>query len=213
LIRSEIVYPEFSSERLLVVITGALSAAFIPGWLTWLRTGYPDLTVRPVVTRSAQRFVTLDAVTTLCGQPAMSDEWPAHVTGPAPHVELSQWPDAIFVYPASLNFLARLALGMGDTPALLALQCTTAPIALAPSLPPQGLNSPAYHSHKATLEQRPNVVFAQPKPGFSVTTGQLDASVAAPMSNLVTLVQPHLAEPHVGGPHFGEALASSPAPA
>ncbi|MFJ2033276.1 flavoprotein [Streptosporangium sp. NPDC087985] len=186
---TDFVYPDFSGKRLLVVITGALSAAFIPGWLSWLRAGYPDLVIRPVVTRSAQRFVTLDAMTTLCGQRAVSDEWPAHVTQGAPHVEMSQWPDTIFVYPASLNFLARLALGMGDTPALLALQCATVPIALAPSLPPHGLNSPAYRSHKAALEQRPNIVIAPPKPGMSISTGQLDASVAAPMSLLVRLVE------------------------
>lgn len=187
--KADFVYPDFSGKRLLIVITGALSAAFIPGWLSWLRAGYPDLVIRPVVTRSAQRFVTLDAMTTICGQLAVSDEWPAHVTKGAPHVEMSEWPDTIFVYPASLNFLARLALGLGDTPALLALQCATAPIALAPSLPPHGLHSPAYQSHKATLEQRPNIVIVPPQPGMSVSTGQMDASVAAPMSLLVSLVE------------------------
>lgn len=189
MIRNNLAYPHFTGRRLLIVITGALSAAFIPGWLTWLRAGYPDLDIRPVATRSAQRFVTLDALTTLCGRQAVSDEWPRHVSGKPLHVELSTWPDSILVYPASLNFLARLALGLGDTPALLALQCATVPIGLAPSLPPHALDSPAYQSHRAVLERRPNVVIASPEPGMSVSTGQMDASVAAPMSLLLTLVE------------------------
>ncbi|GLW09880.1 phosphopantothenoylcysteine synthetase [Microtetraspora sp. NBRC 13810] len=189
MVKDNLVYPYFSGQRLLIVVTGALSAAFIPGWLTWLRTGYPNLVIRPVATRSAQRFVTLDALTTLCGWKAVSDEWPDHVDGDAPHVEMSTWPDSILVYPASLNFLARLALGMGDTPALLALQCAPVPIGLAPSLPPFALGSPAYEGHRETLERRPNVVIAPPKPGLSISTGQLDASVAAPMSLLLSLIE------------------------
>ncbi|GAA4992563.1 phosphopantothenoylcysteine synthetase/decarboxylase [Nonomuraea thailandensis] len=187
--RTDLTYPAFSGERLLLIVTGALSAAFLPGWLSWLRAGYPALEIRPVVTRSAQRFITLDALSTLCGQPAMSDEWPAHVTKGAPHVELSLWPDTVLVYPAGLHFLARLALGLGDTPAILALQCTPAPIGIAPSLPPHGLTSPAYLGHKRLLDQRPNIVIASPKAGFSVSTGQMDASVAAPMPVLLGLVE------------------------
>ncbi|MGN9843449.1 flavoprotein [Nonomuraea sp. H19] len=182
-------YPPFTGERLLLIVTGALSAAFIPGWLVWLRTGYPDLVIKPVATRSAQRFVTLDALSTICGHQAASDEWPEHVAHGAPHVEWSNWPDSVLVYPACLNFLARLALGLGDTPAILALQCTPAPIGLAPSLPPHGLSSPAYLSHKEALERRPNVVIAPPKPGLSVSTGKLDASVAAPMSLMLSLLE------------------------
>lgn len=189
MIRDNLAYPLFTGRRLLIVITGALSAAFIPGWLTWLRAGYPDLDIRPVATRSAQRFVTLDALTTLCGRPAISDEWPAHTTGKPLHVEMSTWADSVLVYPASLNFIARLALGLGDTPALLAIQCTPAPIGLAPSLPPYALHSPAYQSHRAVLERRPNVVIAEPQPGMSVSTGQMDASVPAPMSRLLSLVE------------------------
>ncbi|MFD0480773.1 hypothetical protein ACFQ0B_81285 [Nonomuraea thailandensis] len=80
-------------------------------------------------------------------------------------MELSLWPDTVLVYPAGLHFLARLALGLGDTPAILALQCTPAPIGIAPSLPPHGLTSPAYLGHKRLLDQRPNIVIASPKAG------------------------------------------------
>ncbi|MBO4204808.1 flavoprotein [Micromonospora echinofusca] len=182
-------FPEFAGRRLLVVVSGAVSAAFLPGWLNWLRLGYPDLTVQAVATRSAQQFVTLGTLSTCTGRPAMSDEWPEQLTGGAPHVELAEWADSIIVYPACLNFLARLALGLADTPAMLALQCAPAPVALAPALPPHGLESPAYRSHRAALEQRPNVVIAPPDRGLSASTGRLDASVAAPMPTVVRLLE------------------------
>jgi phosphopantothenoylcysteine synthetase/decarboxylase len=80
-----------------------------------------------------------------------------------------------------MHFLGRLALGLADSPALLALQCTPAPIALAPALPPYGWQSPAVTAHVTVLEQRRNVTVVPPRPGPSVTTGRNDAWVPPPL--------------------------------
>ena len=92
------------------------------------------------------------------------------------------------MYPATMHFLARLALGLADTPALLALQCTQAPIGLAPALPPGGWESPALERHLQVLEQRRNVVVAPPRPGLSVTTGRNDGYAPAPFPVLLRLL-------------------------
>ncbi|MFD7414017.1 flavoprotein [Kitasatospora purpeofusca] len=180
-------------SRLLLVATGSTSAADLPYWISWLRDCRPQLELTVVVTRSAERFVTRAALAGRTGGEVLEDTWPQDV-GSARHVQLSEWAEAIMVYPATLHFLARLALGMGDSPALLAAQCTTAPVGLAPALPPGGMDSAAYRSHWAALAARANVVVAPPGPGISVTTGRADAWVPAPLPDLLELVERRRAE-------------------
>lgn len=181
--------PKFGARRLLVIGTGAIGVAFLPFWINWLRVAYPELETRVVVTRSAERFVTRGALTPLLGRPVDQDQWPEEPEIGAAHVDLAQWPDAVVVYPASLHFIARLALGLADTPALLALQCTSAPIAVAPALPPGALGSFAYQQHLIGLGRRPNIVVAPPQSGFSVSTRKADASTAAPLSQVIPALE------------------------
>ncbi|MEU3347145.1 flavoprotein [Streptomyces sp. NPDC006700] len=177
--------PAFGSRRLLYVGTGSLGVMFMPMWSQWLRTSYPQLEVRTVITRSAEQFVTRTALTVFTGREILVDAWPDEPRPKALHVELAQWPDAVVIHPASFHFVSRLALGMADTPVLLALQCTQAPVAVAPALPPGGTDSPAYRRHIEALAERPNVVVIPPTTGRSVTTGRMEASVSAPLSEVL----------------------------
>ncbi|MFD4948638.1 flavoprotein [Streptomyces sp. NPDC058239] len=183
--------PPFSAERLLLVGTGALGVFSLPGWMGWLRTCYPTLETRTVLTRQATAFVAPAALTAIGGNEILHDEWPAQPRTTALHAELAEWADAVAVFPATFHFVSRLALGLADTPVLLALQCTAAPVALAPALPPGGLHSHAFQSHLAALRTRGNVLVAGPEVGPSVTTGRTDASTAAPLPVLLELIEKH----------------------
>ncbi|GAA2449019.1 flavoprotein [Streptomyces glaucus] len=177
--------PAFGARQLLYVGTGSLGVMFMPMWSQWLRTSYPQLEVRTVITRSAEQFVTRTALTVFTGREILVDAWPDEPRPKALHVELAQWPDAVVIHPASFHFVSRLALGMADTPVLLALQCTQAPVVVAPALPPGGTDSPAYRRHIEALAERPNVIVIPPTTGRSVTTGRMEASVAAPLSEVL----------------------------
>lgn len=179
--------PDLDVDRLLVVVTGSVSAADVPVWIDWTRTCYPDLQLRIVLTRSAQRFVTPAAVAGRLGAAVEFDEWPENA-GTAVHVQWQQWAQAIAVYPATFGFIARLSRGMADSPAMLAAQCTSAPLVLAPSLPPGGLESPAFQQHWLELRSRPYVALAPPRRGRSVTTGTDDAWVPAPWLDICELI-------------------------
>ncbi|CAL9504725.1 Cypemycin cysteine dehydrogenase (decarboxylating) [Nocardiopsis dassonvillei] len=179
-------FPEFGAERLLVVVTGSLSATHMTTWSTWLTMGYPRLRRRVVLTPSATRFVSHTALTALEPNPVLVDAWSDDPTEKPLHVDLASWPDAVIVYPASFHFLARFAVGLGDTPAMLALQCTSAPVALAPSVPPGATNSVVYRKHVEALRERDNVVVVDPIPGISAHTRGYDASVAAPLPDVLT---------------------------
>lgn len=176
---------KLAARRLLVVGTGAVAVTFLPFWVNWLRINHPDVERRIVLTRSAERFVTRAALTSVGGTVVEQDRWTEEPTVSALHVDLAEWAEAVVVWPASFNFIARFATGLADTPVMLALQCTTAPIGIAPALPPGGERSVAFRNHLAALRERENVTLVPPHPGRSATTGRSDASVAAPFPVLV----------------------------
>lgn len=181
--------PTLRANRLLLVGTGSLGVAFLPFWLNWLRITYPETEVRVVLTRSAERFVAREAVTAISGSTVERDEWPEEPEPGARHVAWTQWADTIAVYPATLHFVARLATGLADTPALLALQCTGVPVGVAPALPPGAERNSLYQEHVAALEHRGNIAIAPPHYGRSATTEGRDAAVAAPLPQLLEVIE------------------------
>ncbi|MFG2310754.1 flavoprotein [Streptomyces sp. NPDC048566] len=198
--------PQPPPSRLLLFGTGALSVAFLPFWLNWLRTTHPQTEVRLALTRSADRFVSRAALGAILGKEVLLDTWPGTSDAEAPHldhVELAAWPEAVAVHPAGLNFIGRFAGGLADTPLLMALQCTRAVIGIAPALPPGAEAGPAYQGHLTALERYDNVLVAAPHPGRSASTGRCDASVAAPLPALLDLITRHRAaeKPTEGVPH------------
>ncbi|MET9678861.1 flavoprotein [Streptomyces coeruleorubidus] len=193
--------PELRVERLLVVTAGSAFATGMPYWIDWLRLSYPELAVKMVLTASARRFVTRQA---LAGRlhrhgEVLFDEWPED-EGTARHVELAEWAQAVVVYPATFHFTARLALGLADSPALLACHCTRAPVAVAPALPPGGLESAAFQTHWAALTARPNVVLVPPHPGISMTTGRADAWVPPLLPEVIGMLEKRRAQLEAGRP-------------
>ncbi|MFJ8626480.1 flavoprotein [Kitasatospora sp. NPDC093550] len=179
--------PDLGLERLLVVVTGSAYAWSLPYWLDWLRLNHPGTEVRVVLTRSAERFVTRQVIAARTGGTVWSDSWPED-EATARHVEWARWAQAIVVYPATVHFLARLALGLADSPALLAAQSTRAPVVVAPALPPGALDGAAFRGHWATLAARPNVVLVPPVPGRSLTTGDEDAWVPPALPHALRLL-------------------------
>ncbi|WP_331750219.1 MULTISPECIES: flavoprotein [unclassified Streptomyces] len=181
--------PALGVERLLLVGTGSVAVADLPFWVGWLRMAYPGLCVRVVLTRSAERFVTRQSLAGRSGGEALLDHWPDEPGPRARHVELSTWPQAVIVYPATFGFVARLALGLGDSPALLAAQCTDALIGIAPAPPPGGERNPVYQAHLVSLRERPQVVVGPPVPARSQTTGELHAWSPLPLPELLASME------------------------
>lgn len=166
-------------SRLLVVGTGAPAVSGFPDAVLRLGVRYPSSPVRIVLTPQALRFVTPTTVRIVTGRDHFLDTWSGEAVHGAPHVEIAHWADAVVVHPATLHFVGRLAQGLADTPLLLALQCTTVPIVIAPSLPPGAADSSAYRRHLTVLAERPEVVVVPPVRGRSMSTGEVNVGAPA----------------------------------
>ncbi|WP_170219375.1 flavoprotein [Nocardioides litoris] len=174
--------------RLVLVITGSLRAAFTPFEINWIRIHRPEIELRVVRTRSARAFVTRPSLQQLCSRGIDDDEWDAERVGPALHVELGQWADAVLVYPATLDYVGRIARGEGDTPSLLMIACSTMPVVIAPALPPGGYEGRTYARHVADIERLPGVAVAQPQPGYSAATRTMSTYTSAELPDCLALL-------------------------
>ncbi|GGF97906.1 phosphopantothenoylcysteine synthetase [Rhodococcoides trifolii] len=168
--------------NLTIVVTGAVSSAFMPYWANWIRMQRPDIATHYLLTPSAEKFVSADAIRTVSGGDVDTDSWQG-LTDPL-HVTLGDWMDAMVVYPCTLNYFSRLALGVVDSPSLLAHACTDIPVVVAPSLPPGAYENEPYRMHRAALEDRDDVLIVEPTPTRSASSPR-PAYGAAPMPDCI----------------------------
>ncbi len=110
--------------------------------------------VRVAMTAAAQAFVTPLTFQALSGNRVHTTLLDTDAEAAMGHIELARWADAVLVAPASADFLARLAHGLGDD--LLATLClaTAAPIVVAPAMNRQMWAAPATAENVATLRRR-----------------------------------------------------------
>src|SRR6266487_2198074 len=123
---------DVSGKRILLGITGGI-AAYKAAELTrlFIKAGAD---VRVVMTEAACRFITPVTLQALCGQPVHTDMWDVRVPDSMGHIELSRDRDILVVAPATTDFLAKVANGLGDD--LLSALCLArrCPLMVAPAM-------------------------------------------------------------------------------
>ena len=155
--RCEGYYYAMNHRKILLGVSGGI-AAYKAAELTRLlvRRG---ASVRVVMTRGAQAFVTPMTFQALSGEAVRSELFDDAHEAAMGHIELARWADAVLIAPASANVLARLAGGMADD--LLTTLClaTPAPVAVAPAMNQQMWRNPATQANVALLRERGTHVF------------------------------------------------------
>lgn len=155
--------------RALLVGTGAFGVSTLPSWALLLRASY-GWSVRACLTYSATALVSRQALAAATQAPVSGPEW-ATEQGVTPHQELAEWPDVVIVVPATVNFVAKCALGIPDNLALNVVMSTTAPVVLVPSIPEHVLPRPSLRRHLAALEEEGYHVVPTQR-GISVHSGK-----------------------------------------
>ena len=121
-----------ANKRILLGLTGGI-AAYKSAELTRLfKKAGAD--VRVVLTPAAAEFITPLTLQALSGNPVHQHILDPEAEAGMGHIELAKWADLILVAPASADFIARMAAGMGND--LLTTLClaSEAPIAIAPAM-------------------------------------------------------------------------------
>ncbi|CAD5990950.1 flavoprotein [Agreia sp. COWG] len=173
-----------AGRRIVIMATGALGAAFTPSWMGWLTQAAPQTEFRVVLTPSACQFVGLTALQAFLRAAPIVDSWSEAGREPL-HVALGQWADGYLVHPASMSFVSRLCAGLCDSPALLAIQGSNAPVMVAASAPPGFVDTPVWRGYQRALEERPNVTLLPPVQGASAYEPTLSGSPPTMFSEAV----------------------------
>lgn len=167
-------------RRVTLVVTGSLSAAYVPYWVNYVNMLPTRPELRVLMTRTATTMVSPSTVSALLGREVELDAWDPEGSSHPTHVELAMETDVFLVHPCTFSYLGRLAAGLADTPTQLAIACSTKPVVVCPALPPGSLQSHAYARHLEDLDRRGGVTVLPPVPGTSAATGKREGLPAAP---------------------------------
>jgi len=119
-------------KRIVLGIGGGIAAYKTPALLRQLVAAGMD--VIPVMTGSANHFVTATVLTTLSGHRVRDDLWDLEAERSMGHIELARWADTLLIAPATANVLARLANGLSNDLLTTLYLATTAPTVVAPAM-------------------------------------------------------------------------------
>ncbi len=113
-----------------------------------------EATVRVVMTRHAQEFITPLTLQTLSGNPVATDTFDLTQESEIGHVRLADTADLVLIAPATANLLAKLAHGIADDLLTTVLLVTRAPVVVAPAMNVQMYAHPATQANLKTLRER-----------------------------------------------------------
>ncbi|HWA36227.1 MAG TPA: bifunctional phosphopantothenoylcysteine decarboxylase/phosphopantothenate--cysteine ligase CoaBC [Burkholderiales bacterium] len=151
-----------SGKRILLGMTGGIAAFKAAELVRLLRKEGAD--VRVVMTQAATQFITPVTMQALSGQRVWTDLWDPAVPDNMAHIELSRDRDLVLVAPASADFMAKVANGLGDD--LLSTLCLArrCPLMLVPAMNIEMWQNAATQRNVATLYED-DVLFAGPTSG------------------------------------------------
>jgi phosphopantothenoylcysteine decarboxylase/phosphopantothenate--cysteine ligase len=93
-----------------------------------------EATVRVVMTKNAQAFITPLTLQTLSGNPVSTDTFNLTQESEIGHIRLADTADLILIAPATANMIAKLAHGLADDLLSTILLVARAPVVIAPAM-------------------------------------------------------------------------------
>ena len=142
-------------KQVIVGVTGGI-AAYKAAELVRLLVKSEILT-RVAMTRHATRFVTPLTFETLCGNPVIWDMWEGEGSAMA-HINWGQEADLVIIAPATADFIAKMAHGIGDDFLSTMLLAATAGVMVCPAMNAYMYQNPAVQANLALLRDRGIIV-------------------------------------------------------
>jgi phosphopantothenoylcysteine decarboxylase/phosphopantothenate--cysteine ligase len=141
---------ELAGKRVLLIISGGIAAYKSLDLIRRLRER--GASVRPVMSRAAQEFVTPLAVGALAASHVYADLFSREDEQDVGHIRLARDCDLVVVAPASADLMAKMAHGLADDLPSAVLLATDRPVLLAPAMNPVMWNAAATQRNLQTLK-------------------------------------------------------------
>ena len=153
---------QLAGKRVLLIIGGGIAAYKALDLIRRLRER--GASVRCILTKGAQEFVTPLAATSLSAAKAHVDLFDRDDEADIGHIRLARDADLVVVAPATANLMAKMAGGHADDLASAVLLATALPILVAPAMNPRMWLHPATQRNVAEL-RADGVRFVGPNDG------------------------------------------------
>jgi len=210
--------PVLTNARVLLGVTGGIAAYKTPELVRALSKR--DARVSVLLTKTARRFVTIDALRAVTRGPVLSGLFERESLGSGPwfegskpsalgmaHIGLAREADLVLVAPATANAIGKLANGLADDLLSTALLATRAPLLLAPAMNVAMWEHPAVQANVHLLAGR-GARFVGPESG-ELADGETGMGRMAEIDAIVeacAALLGHAGASRNGGPLAGQTI-------
>ncbi|MFV0291893.1 MAG: bifunctional phosphopantothenoylcysteine decarboxylase/phosphopantothenate synthase [Paracoccus sp. (in: a-proteobacteria)] len=192
--------------RVLLVIGGGIAAYKSLSLIRDLRR--EGFGVVPVMTRSAEQFVTPLSVAALAGEPVHQDLFDLTREAEMGHIQLSRDADLIVVAPATADMMAKMAGGHADDLASTLLMATDKRVLIAPAMNVRMWNHPATQRNLTVLRSD-GVLVVGPEEG-DMACGEFGPGRMAEPATILAATRDALALAKPGPLRLGAPLRLGP---
>ncbi|SNY90445.1 phosphopantothenoylcysteine decarboxylase / phosphopantothenate--cysteine ligase [Cohaesibacter sp. ES.047] len=138
-----------ANKRILLIISGGIAAFKAVDLVRLLMKR--GASVKVILTEAATHFVSPLTLSTLTGEPVLTELFDLTRESEIGHIELSRDADLLVVAPATANLLAKMANGIADDLASTALLATDKQVLVAPAMNVRMYLHPATQRNLETL--------------------------------------------------------------
>jgi phosphopantothenoylcysteine decarboxylase/phosphopantothenate--cysteine ligase len=181
-----------AGKRILLIIAGGIAAYKSLDLIRRLRER--GASVRPIMTRAAQEFVTPLAVGALSASHVYSELFSREDEQDVGHIRLARECDLVMVAPATADLMAKMAHGLADDLASSVLLATDRPVLIAPAMNPKMWAHPATQRNFAVLK-RDGIQAIGPMEGEMAESGERGRGRMAEPLEIVARVEDLLSGP------------------
>jgi phosphopantothenoylcysteine decarboxylase/phosphopantothenate--cysteine ligase len=149
-------------KKILIGVTGSIAAYKVPFLVRLLVKEGAE--VRLILTEAARDFVTPLTLSTLSGNPVLTEFFDRADGSWNSHVELGHWADAYLIAPVSANTLGKMVAGIADNLLIATYLAAKCPVFFAPAMDVDMFNHPSTIENINKLQSFGNILL-EPETG------------------------------------------------
>jgi len=138
------------TKSILLIISGGIAAYKSLELIRLLKKS--GASVRCILTKGGEQFVTPLSVSALCEEQVFTDLWSLKDETEMGHIRLSRETDLIVIAPATANIIAQMANGLAEDLATTTLLASDKPALIAPAMNHKMWSNPATQRNIETLK-------------------------------------------------------------